>query len=182
MSAEISVSEPNASLVARRPSCDQMEDVYRLHYDLLLYVARRRFRVPFGDAESLIQEVFLSYLSASSEVRDVRAWLLGAISNASRHYWRSRGRTESLPDDLHKQSDPRSVAEKLANTLTVRDTLAHLHEKCRETLRLKYFEGCSAAEVAKELDTTNRYAEKLIHNCLKRAHQIYRTLTAVIKK
>lgn len=170
------------AVVATRTSCDQTEDVYRLHYDLLLYVARRRFRVPPGDAENLIQEVFVSYLSTAQEIRDVRSWLLGAISNASRHYWRSRGRTESLPEDLDKKSDPRSTADKLATSLTVRETLAHLQEKCRETLRLRYFEGCSAAEVAKELDTTNRYAEKLIHTCLKRAYQVYRTLTNVANR
>lgn len=158
-----------------------MEDVYRLYYDLLLYVARRRFRVPPSDAEALIQEVFVSYLSSANEVRDVRSWLLGAISNASRHYWRSRGRIESLPDDLNQKSDPRSSADNIATSLTVRETLSHLHEKCRETLRLRYFEGCSAAEVARELDTTNRYAEKLIHTCLKRAYQVYRTLMRVAK-
>jgi RNA polymerase sigma factor (sigma-70 family) len=158
-----------------------MEDVYRLYYDLLLYVARRRFRVPPSDAEALIQEVFVSYLSSANEVRDVRSWLLGAISNASRHYWRSRGRIESLPDDMDKKSDPRSSADNIATSLTVRETLSHLHEKCRETLRLRYFEGCSAAEVARELDTTNRYAEKLIHTCLKRAYQVYRTLMRVAK-
>jgi RNA polymerase sigma factor (sigma-70 family) len=172
----------SSGAVVPAKALDPMEQVYRLYYDLLLYVARRRFRVPPCDAESLIQEVFVSYLSAANEVRDVRSWLLGAISNASRHYWRSRGRLESLPDDIQKQSDPRSLAENLATTLTVRDTLAQLHEKCRETLRLRYFEGCSAAEVAKELDTTNRYAEKLIHNCLKRAYHIYRSLTTLVKK
>jgi RNA polymerase sigma factor (sigma-70 family) len=176
------VSKSNSIVVANPTSCDQMEDVYRLHYDLLLYVARRRFRVPAGDAESLIQEVFVSYLSAANEVRDIRAWLLGAISNASRHYWRLRGRTESLPDDLEKKSDPHVNADNIATSLTVRETLAHLHEKCRETLRLRYFEGCSAAEVAKELDTTNRYAEKLIHNCLKRAYQVYRNLAKVAER
>lgn len=167
------------SMVATHSSIDQLEDVYRLHYDLLLYVARRRFRVPAGDAENLIQEVFVCYLSTAAEVRDVRSYLLGAISNASRHYWRLRGRTDQLPQDMAKKSDPNASAESLDNSMTVRDTLSHLHEKCRETLRLRYYEGCSAAEVAKELDTTNRYAEKLIHNCLKRAHQIYQNLTRV---
>lgn len=176
LESTVSKSTP---MVTAHSSCEQMEDVYRLYYDLLLYVARRRFRVPPGDAENLIQEVFVAYISATQEVRDVRAWLLGAISNASRHYWRVRGRTDQLSNDLSKKSDPSSSADNLATSLTVRDTLSHLHEKCRETLRLRYFEGCSAAEVAKELDTTDRYASKLIHNCLKRAYQVYRNLTKV---
>jgi len=161
-------------------STDEMEAVYRLHYTLLLYIAVRKFRVPASDAESLIQEVFLAYLSNSKGVRDIRSWLVGAMSNASRQYWRARGRTEPLPDDMSERSDPGSagLADKVALKITVRETLSRLHEKCRETLRLHYFEGCSAPEVARELATTPRYAEKLIHKCLKRAHEIYLTLTA----
>src|SRR5687767_2670564 len=156
---------------------EQTEDVYRDHYNLLLCISARKFHVPEPDAENLIQEVFLSYLSHLREIRDVRRWLVGAVCNASRHYWRVRGRTDQFPDILPDRSDPEAgtLAEKVADTLTVRETLARLHEKCRETLRLRYFEGCSAAEVAQEFDTTNRYAEKLIHKCLKRAHEIYRT-------
>ena len=43
------------------------------------------------------------------------------------------------------------------------------------------FEGRSAGDVARELETTNRYAEKLIHNCLKRVREIYINITAVKK-
>ncbi len=158
---------------------DELEDVYRSHYTLLLYISCRKFRVPPGDAESLIQEVFLSYLSSRSEVRDVRAFLMGAISNASRQYWRSKGRFESLPDDMHERADPLagSLAESVATRIMVRETLSRLHERCRETLRLHYFEGCSAPEVGRELSTSTKFAEKLISKCLKQAHKIYLTLT-----
>ena len=36
-----------------------------------------------------------------------------------------------------------------------------------------------ARHVAREMETTNRYAEKLIHNCLKRVREIYFGITAV---
>ncbi len=157
---------------------DDAEEIYRTHYKLLLYVACKKFRVPDGDAESLIQDVFLSYLSAAPNVRDVKAWLVAAACNASRHYWRMQGRTEPLPDDVAERGDPSSqaLADSFANRLTIQQTLGYLQEKCRETLRLHYFEGYSAAETAEQLSTTPRYAEKLIHNCLKRAHEVYTTL------
>lgn len=157
-----------------------VEDVYRRHYDLLFYLASRKFGVPENDTENLVHDVFLSYISRAVEVNDVRCWLVGAICNASRQFWRMHGRTEQFPESIGAASDPRAraVADSFATRLTVRETMARLHEKCRETLRLRYFEGCSAAEVARELDTTNRYAEKLIHKCLKRAHQIYCALTS----
>jgi len=160
---------------------DPTEAIYREHYQLLLNVACRKFRVPEGDAEALIQEIFVSYLSVGAGIRAVRPCLVAAGSTPSRHYWRLHGRTESLPENFGERSDPLShgLAETVALRLTMHQTLGYLHEKCRETLRLHYFEGCSATEVARQLDTTSRYAEKLIHNCLKRAYEIYRNLTAV---
>ncbi len=63
--------------------------------------------------------------------------------------------------------------------MTLRQALTYLQQRCRETLYLHYFEGRSAGDVARELETTNRYAEKLIHNCLKRVREIYFSITAV---
>jgi DNA-directed RNA polymerase specialized sigma24 family protein len=63
--------------------------------------------------------------------------------------------------------------------MTIQQALGYLQPRCRETLRLHYFEGRSAGEVAREMETTTRYAEKLIHNCLKRVREIYMSITAV---
>ncbi|MGH9459318.1 MAG: RNA polymerase sigma factor [Thermoanaerobaculia bacterium] len=160
-------------------TAEEIEDVYRLHFNLLRYLACQKFRIPDGDAENLIQEVFVAYLSTDGDIRNVRSWLVGAMCNASRNYWRGHGRTEGLPADLRKRSDPLApeLDETVANRITIRETLSRLHQKCRDTLRLRYLEGCSAIEVAQQLETTNRYAEKLIAKCLKRAHQIYVRLT-----
>jgi RNA polymerase sigma factor (sigma-70 family) len=167
---------------------DQVEILYIEHRSLLLYVAARKFRIPESDAENLIQEVFLSFLQslnkeAAAKIQNVRAWLVAAMCNASRHYWRASGRTESLPDDFQDHCDPSSngLAEQLADMMTVRQALQYLQPRCRETLWLHYFEGRSAGDVARELETTNRYAEKLIHNCLKRVREIYMNITAVTR-
>jgi RNA polymerase sigma-70 factor (ECF subfamily) len=155
-----------------------MEDVgelYVTHRQLLMFVAARKFRIPEMEAENLIQEVFLSFLQVSGRIENVRGWLVAAVCNASRHYWRAQGRTESLPDDIGERGDPGStmIADRLALKMTVHQSLNYLNEKCRHTLYLHYFEGRSAADVARELGTTSRYAEKMIHNCLKRVRDIY---------
>jgi DNA-directed RNA polymerase specialized sigma24 family protein len=105
------------------------------------------------------------------------------MCNASRHYWRAQGRTESLPEDFEERCDPMSsaVAERVAQEMTVRQALGYLQPRCRQTLYLHYFEGRSAGDVAREMETTNRYAEKLIHNCLKRAREIYLSITKVTR-
>lgn len=150
---------------------------------LLLSVACRKFRVPECEAENLIQEVFLSYLQAGTRIENAKAWLVAAMCNASRHYWRAQGRTETLPEDFDERCDPTSngVADRVAQEMTVRQALGYLQPRCRQTLYLHYFEGRSAGDVAREMETTNRYAEKLIHNCLKRAREIYLSITKVTR-
>lgn len=175
------VGEGAAAGTAPLTAADRAEALYIEHRTLLLFVACRKFRVPDCDAENLIQEVFVSYLQSGTRIENVRAWLVAAVCNASRHYWRMQGRTESLPDDFHESSDPGShgLAERFAMNITVRQALQYLQPKCRETLWLHYFEGRAASDVAREMDTTNRYAEKLIHNCLKRLREVYLTITKV---
>src|SRR4029078_8115840 len=104
-----------------------------------------------------------------------------AMCNASRHYWRAQGRTEPLPEDVGERCDPsaKCVAARVAQEMPRHEGLDYLQRRCRQTLYLHYFEGRSAGDVAREMATTNRYAEKLIHNCLKRICEIYPTITAV---
>lgn len=153
---------------------------YEEYRELLLHVACRKFRVPETEAENLMQEVFLAFLQNDAKVEDTKAWLVAAMCNASRHYWRVSGRTESIPDDV-EHHDPLSppFADRMALTLTLRKAIRYLQPRCREALYLHYFEGQSAVEMAHDLGTTTRYAEKLIHNCLRRAKEVYLMLTAV---
>jgi RNA polymerase sigma factor (sigma-70 family) len=176
--------QPQSQAAPRTTAADDVEATYIEHRNLLLFVACRKFRIPDTDAENLIQDVFLSFLQTGTKIDNVRAWLVAAMCNASRHYWRAQARTESLPDDFNEHSDPGShgLADEFAKKLTLRQALDYLQPRCRETLWLHYFEGRSAGDVARELETTNRYAEKLIHNCLKRVREIYMSITAVQQK
>ena len=182
--AQVSIAAIAAPLAIPAPALtrgEEVEALYNQHRNLLLYVACRKFRVPDTDAENLIQDVFLSFLQTGTRIDNVRAWLVAAMCNASRHYWRASGRMESLPEDFSDQCDPGSqgLAEQYMTRMTVRQALDYLQPRCRETLWLHYFEGRSAGDVARELETTNRYAEKLIHTCLKRVREIYKNITAV---
>lgn len=154
---------------------DVVESAYRDYAYMLRSVATRKFRIPESDVDALVQEVFLSYIVHADSVEDVRAWLFGAICNVSRVYRRQHPPTEEFPPDL--ESVEGDAENDLATRITVRQTLARLQKKCRETLHLHYVEGQSAREVADTLSTTQRYAEKLIHKCLRRAHEIYTMLT-----
>ena len=172
-----------SSLPVDAPAETDIGAMYVDYRMLLLSVACRKFRIPECEAENLIQEVFLSYLQAGTRIENAKAWLVAAMCNASRHYWRAQGRTESLPEDYGERCDPSSngVADRVAQEMTLHQALDYLQPRCRQTLYLHYFEGRSAGDVAREMETTNRYAEKLIHNCLKRVREIYLSITAVKK-
>src|SRR3954453_14752192 len=176
-------SEPVRSTAREPQQASDVETLYHEHRTLLLFIACRKFRIPDCDSENLIQDVFLSYLQTGTTIENVRAWLVAAMCNASRHYWRAQGRTESLPDDFTDRLDPSSqgLADMFALQMTIHQALGYLAQKCRDTLDLHYFKGMSAVEVAVVLDTTPRYAEKLIHNCLQRVRQIYISITTVQK-
>ena len=177
------LAKPVAASPADAPAEVDIGVMYVDYRMLLLSVACRKFRIPECEAENLIQEVFLSYLQAGTRIENAKAWLVAAMCNASRHYWRAQGRTEPLPEDYGERSDPSShgVAERVAQEMTLHQALEYLQPRCRQTLYLHYFEGRSAGDVAREMETTNRYAEKLIHNCLKRVREIYLSITAVKK-
>lgn len=167
-------------IAAAEAAADRVEACYLQYRELLIHIACRKFGVPERDAEALIQEVFLAFLRSGDAVVNVRAWLVGAVCNASRHYLRGARRIEPLPDDYRAAdaADER-LAEQMATNLTVRQAIGYLQPRCRETLWLHYYEGRTAKDVAAAFDTSPRYAEKLIHNCLERVRRIYHTITVV---
>lgn len=167
------------AITAAEAAADRVEAFYLEYRLLLIHIACRKFRVPERDAEGLIQEVFLAFLRAGTSVVNVRAWLVAAVCNASRHYVRSASRVEPLPDDYELSCDASAdrFADQMATNLTVRQAIGYLQPRCRETLWLHYYEGRTAKDMALALDTSPRYAEKLIHNCLERVRRIYLTIT-----
>jgi RNA polymerase sigma factor (sigma-70 family) len=151
-----------------------LEDTYRSHAPFLRDVAERKFRIPGSDAEALVNEVFMSYLMRREVIRDSRKWLIGAVCNASRGYWRSESKTRPLPPNIDDFADPESPDEaSIVNRVTIAATLNRLCVRCRETLRLYYAEGYSAAEIAEHFDTTTGYVMQLLHGCRNKARAIY---------
>src|SRR5258706_15109206 len=113
------------------PQQEDIGELYVRHRPLLLHVGCRKFRIPESDAESLIQEVFLSFMTTTTKVENIRAWLVAAMCNASRHYWRGQGKTESLPEDFEDQCDPKSnsFVEQVAMEITMRQAMDYLQPR-----------------------------------------------------
>lgn len=153
------------------------EELYAEHFDFLVAVASRKFRVPEADAESLAHEVFLSYLRRKAEVLNVHSWILGAICHASRYYWRQHGRRhEPLDDDqAFERPDPTTtrILDSLPDQIAARQALEGLSLRDQQILQMRYFEGCSIVEIAERLGVKPKYAQKLLTKVLRRAERNY---------
>ena len=156
---------------------EQFIQLYERNVDVLIAVAIRKFQVPAVDAEALAHEVFLSYLKRKDDIRDLHKWLLGAICNASRYYWRQHGRNiEQLDTELAaERPDPasRNILETLPARIAAGEALAGLSPRYRHILHLRYFEGYSIIEIAEHLGVTAKYAQKLVTKCLRRAEEVF---------
>lgn len=154
--------------------------IYEENCGVLVSVAVRKFQVPAGDAEGLAHDVLLSYLRRADEIRDLHHWLIGAICNASRYYWRQRGRNiEQLDTDVAaERADPRSrnVLTDLPNSIALEEVLEKMPPRWARILRLRYFEGYSIKELADLEGVTSKYMQKLVAKCVQRAQEIFNGL------
>jgi RNA polymerase sigma factor (sigma-70 family) len=154
----------------------QFEAVYEQYFGLLVQIAVFKFRVPESEAEGLTHDVLISYLRKSATVLNLRSWLIGAICYASRHYWRLNGRIVPAEDPDIERANAASlhIADSLTDQLAVREALECLTPRCQQVLQMRYFEGCTLAEVADRLGIKTKSAQKLIARCLRRAERLYR--------
>jgi RNA polymerase sigma factor (sigma-70 family) len=157
-------------LAAARSSDEELSRLYEEFRALLLYVARRKFRVADDAADSLVNEVFLSYMQTSTQIENPRAWLIAAMCNACRHYWRAYGRTEGLVDGFEQVFDP---TESLNAHITVTEILSKLPVNCRTLLEQYYAHGLTLLEIAQAEHLTVTAVHARIKRCAGRARTVY---------
>ncbi|MEA2238633.1 MAG: hypothetical protein QOC81_3357 [Thermoanaerobaculia bacterium] len=144
--------------------------IYGDHVPLLRAIARRRFNVPEADVDGLVHDVFASYLIGVSRVRDPRPYLVGAICNASRNYWRRRERDDSLFVEIDENvACNQNLQHDVSRTLTLNAALSRIGNRCRDVLQRYYLEGESTATIAEAIGTTPANVLYILHTCRKRA-------------
>ncbi len=111
-------------------------------------------RVPPGDAEDLVQEVFLAAMRQLSELRTAgafRGWLISIARNRAVDYFRHRKPSEPLEEaDGHAGSTKASAIEAGEVLRQIRS----LPEAYRETLILRLVEGLTGPEIARQTGLT----------------------------
>jgi len=152
---------------------DDFGAVYEDNYRLLVGTAVEHFNISEIDAQTLAHEVFLAYFLKAQEVMNSRAWLISAICNASKYYLRLRSRYVPLPSAIEEIPDPQHLDERLPDQIAAREAFSCVTARCQFALRLRYLEGYSVPEIAAELNTSTKYAQKLVSRCLRQAQCRY---------
>jgi RNA polymerase sigma factor (sigma-70 family) len=166
-------AEALSSTVLER--ADDFGAVYEENYGLLVGTAVEHFHISEIDAQTLAHEVFLAYFLKAHEVMNSRAWLISAICNASKYYLRLRARYVPFFREIEDVIDPQHARadQTLPDQIAAREAFSCVTARCQLALRLRYLEGYSTPEIAAELNTSAKYAEKLVRRCLRQAQCRY---------
>ena len=142
---------------------DGAEAFYVAYRRLLLAIAIDKFGVPAEDAEDLLHDVLLGFLGGKAPARDPRRWLIGAMCHASRYYRRRAARLAPLEEASER------VAAELEAPVIARELLALLRPRDRRVLCRRYLEGWSFREIAEAERITEKRAERVVKQALRRA-------------
>lgn len=108
-------------------------------------------RVPRGDVDDLVQDVFLQAMRRLSSLRSAEAfsgWIATIARNRARDHWRRGEDTVELPEDVSGAPHPEGDA------LAVLAAIRVLPEAYRETLVLRLVEGMTGPEIAERTGLT----------------------------
>jgi RNA polymerase sigma factor (sigma-70 family) len=127
------------------------------------------------DAEDLTTEVFLAALRPlrlPASVGEVRAYLLATARTVLAGHWARTLRVQVTaltedPEEALTAGEPQSAAPRRA-----RQILAALPDRYRQILQLRFLEGCTVAEAAREIGVSVANAKVLQHRAIRRAAQI----------
>jgi DNA-directed RNA polymerase specialized sigma24 family protein len=162
--------DPTAPQLALPDASDSVAAAYEQHYGLLESVAAQKYRIPRHDIGPLIHEVFIAYLRNDGRIRDERAWLVAAMCNWCRLYWRGRDRDGDPTLASSRSGNVRPPD--LVGRIDLATLLRRIPCRCRDVLRLRFSEEYSSAELARHFATTVDYARKMVYRCLAHARSL----------
>src|SRR6202167_782859 len=118
-------------------------------------------RVPVGEVDDLVQDVFMRALSRLSTLRErasFGAWLAAIARNMANDYHRRSVQEEPLGDDASAQEIQRgtSCADRDELGVSMLQAVTSLSETYRETLILRLVEGMTGPEIAARTRMTHR--------------------------
>ncbi len=128
------------------------------------------FRIPAQDAEDLLQDALVLYITKRPQIVTPDAWLIGTLRYRCLLYWRKRRRRlleavdDALLQELSGSTSPRQENDDLARDLS--GAIGRLPDRCKSLLRLRYGLGCDDPEVALRMGYSPTGIRKIAHRCL----------------
>lgn len=155
--------------------------LYRRHSPMLYHLVLRLVGGQSGDAEEVIQVVWLRAIEKLSAFRwesSLRSWLTGIAVNCSREFIRQRRRVDAAePSDLEAVPAPTRTNREV-NRIDLERAIARLPDGYREVLVLHDVEGYTHVEIGRFLGIE----EGTSKSQLSRARRAVRALLGEIEK
>ncbi len=129
-----------------------------------------RYGVPAQYAEDLIQTTVISTLRSWERMAEPEGWMIRTLVNQRLMYCRRRRHPEAQIDaETAAGSNPQipSPEDRWVEKSDIERQLAKLPAKCQRLLRLRFFDGFRAAEVAQLLGREVSSIYSLTHRCMK---------------
>ena len=125
-------------------------------------------KVPLGEVDDLVQDVFLLALRRLSTLRETRcfgAWLTAIARNLANDYHRRSVPEDQLADDTSEDNIERGKtgADHHEPAAAILDVIKGLPEAYRETLILRLVEGMTGPEIAARTGMTHGSVRVNLH-------------------
>ena len=149
-------------LAARRGDRSAFAELHGLHARMVHGILLAR--VPAGDAEDLVQDVFLKAMRSLAGLRapeSFGAWLAGIARNRANDFHRRRRPAGPLPDEVAGRNPPTSDAREAL------EAIRGLPEAYRESLLMRLVEGMTGPEIAARLGLTPGSVRVNLHRGMK---------------
>lgn len=133
------------------------------------------FRIAFlyvgnsADAEDILQDVFIKYLSGGYSFKDSdheKAWFIRVTQNKALDFLKRKGRKNISLDDIEN-----FTYEKNDNSADILREILALPEKYKSSVILYYYNDCSVEEISKIL----KISKSAVKMRLKRSREILKT-------
>ena len=155
------------------------EEVYLLYAERLRKIAVRKFHVPIAEAQTLVHDVFATYITHASSVRDTERYLVGAICNASRRWLQRADAADALfcGETPCAATPGDALLDEIARRHLLSRLLARSGSRCRDLLERYYLHGETTSAIAERMRSTPATVLVFLHKCRKRALAAYRAMT-----
>jgi RNA polymerase sigma factor (sigma-70 family) len=155
------------------------EEAYLQFGPRLRKIAMRKFRIPEHDAETIVQDVFTTYLMHMHAVNALEPYLIGAICNASRYYWRRADAAEAVfcTEQPCAATADNALVEEIERKLILSRILGRIGSRCRDLLHRYYVNGDTTAAIADSLRLKQSTIPVFLHKCRRRALGAYRSMS-----